>query len=349
MKDDGNAISRRAALAAAAAGTLALAACSDSPAGRKANSASSGTASAHRAAREPVTVGLTYTPNIQFAPFYVAKSLGYYEKAGLDATLRHHGASESEFGALGSGTEDYINAGGDEIMQARASGVPVVDIATLYVKYPVALIVPANSPIKKPEDMKGRTIGTPGPYGETYFALLAMLHGAGLSRHDVTIKYIGFTQQAALAGHKVDGVMGFVNNDAVQFKLAGIKTRSIRPGGAGEKLPLVGLGIGALEKTLTQHPGQARRFVRATLKGVDYMTRHPAKTVALSAAFIPTLTGAKAKSDARATLEATLRLVRGTTGRNDPAAWRAMAEFMRKSDLVKRRVKAADAYTNDFV
>ncbi|GAB3567729.1 ABC transporter substrate-binding protein [Spelaeicoccus albus] len=339
-----NTISRRLMLLAAATGPFTLAACSNSPAGRKENSPTGGTTGGHSS----VTVGLTYTPNIQFAPFYAAKSLGYYSDAGLDVTLRHHGASESEFGALSSGAEDFINAGGDEIMQARAAGTPVVDIATLYAKYPVALIVPADSPIKKAADMKGRTIGTPGPYGETYFALLAMLRQAGLSKKDVTVKYIGFTQQAALAGHKVDGVMGFVNNDAVQFKLAGIRTRSIGPDGSGQ-LPLVGLGIGAMEKTLKQRPRQARRFVLATLKGVDFMTRHPTKTVDLSAKFVPTMTDEKAKSDALATLRATIPLVRGTTGHNDPSEWRDMAAFMHKAGLVKHPVKASDAYSNDFV
>lgn len=336
-KDDVRNISRRSALlASAAAGATLLAACSNSPAAQK------------TAAAAAVTVGLTYTPNIQFAPFYAAKSLGYYSDAGLDVTLRHHGASESEFGALSAGDEDFINAGGDEIMQAHASGTPVVDIATLYTKYPVALIVRAGSPITKPSDLKGRTIGTPGPYGETYFALLALLRRAGLTKKDVTIKYIGFTQQAALAGKKVDGVMGYLNNDAVAFKRAGIRIRSIRLDDAGSP-PLVGLGIGAMQGTLTKRPGRARKFVGATLRGVDFIQKHPGKTLELSEKYIPTLTSEKAKKTARATLNATLPLVRGTTGRNDPDAWRAMEKFMRKSGLLARSVPARDVYSNKYV
>ncbi|MBK5251011.1 MAG: ABC transporter substrate-binding protein, partial [Actinomycetales bacterium] len=42
----------------------------------------------------PLTIGLTYVPNIQFAPFYLAASEGHFSDAGLDVTLRHHGASE---------------------------------------------------------------------------------------------------------------------------------------------------------------------------------------------------------------------------------------------------------------
>lgn len=110
-----------------------------------------------------ITVGLTYTPNIQFSPFYVAAEKGYYKDAGLKVTLRHHGAAEDLFGALSSGKEDVIYAGGDEMLQARAKNVPVVDIATFYQKYPVGLIVPKDSEIRTPADLKGRKIGTPGP------------------------------------------------------------------------------------------------------------------------------------------------------------------------------------------
>src|SRR4051794_15767237 len=76
-----------------------------------------------------LTVGLTYIPNIQFAPFYVAEALGYYKAAGLNVTLRHHGANEDEFGALISGKEDLIFAGGDETLQVRAQGQDIVYVA----------------------------------------------------------------------------------------------------------------------------------------------------------------------------------------------------------------------------
>src|SRR5699024_3045408 len=57
-----------------------------------------------------LTLGLTYVPNVQFAPFYLAEQKGYFTDAGVDVTLRHHGESEDLFGALRSGTEDLVVA-----------------------------------------------------------------------------------------------------------------------------------------------------------------------------------------------------------------------------------------------
>src|SRR5699024_953584 len=62
-----------------------------------------------------LTLGLTYVPNVQFAPFYLAAQQGYFEDAGVDVTLRHHGESEDLFGALTGGSEDVVVAGGDEM------------------------------------------------------------------------------------------------------------------------------------------------------------------------------------------------------------------------------------------
>ncbi|MDR0847581.1 MAG: ABC transporter substrate-binding protein, partial [Propionibacteriaceae bacterium] len=86
-------------------------------------------------------VGLTFIPNIQFAAFYNADSQGWYvENSGL--TIRHHGSSEGLFTALTSGQEQFVVAGGDEILQARSQGIDVVAVGTYYRQYPAVIIVP---------------------------------------------------------------------------------------------------------------------------------------------------------------------------------------------------------------
>ena len=83
---------RRRALAAAAAATTAalLGACSSGTASRSLSTASGGAG--------PLTIGMTYTPNVQFAPFYMS--------VYADGTqLRHHGAQEGQFEALLAGAE----------------------------------------------------------------------------------------------------------------------------------------------------------------------------------------------------------------------------------------------------
>ncbi|WP_431783461.1 ABC transporter substrate-binding protein [Streptomyces chumphonensis] len=328
-------------LALALLGTAALAGCGspDEPSNDKGG-------------QGPLTVGLTYVPNIQFAPFYVAESLGYYEDAGLEVKLKHHSFSEPQFGALSAGREDVVYAGGDEMLQARSKGVPVVDVATLYHEYPVAVMVPKDSPVTEAADLEGRTIGTPGPFGETYFGLLAVLKSAGLSESDVKVQHIGFTQQAALAGGKVDAVTGYLNNDAVQFARSGVDVRTIGPADGDGSLPLVAAGLGASEDLTGDRPEELKALVAATLKGVQYTIDHPEKAVELSAEFVPGLEDPKKRKDALAVLEATIPLMEnhdGTPGRNDPAAWERMVEFMHSHDLLSSRLPAEEAFDNSFL
>jgi NitT/TauT family transport system substrate-binding protein len=296
-----------------------------------------------------LTVGLTYVPNIQFAPFYVAQSLGYYKAAGLNVTLRHHGANEDEFGALISGKEDLIFAGGDETLQARAQAQDIVYVAEVFTKYPVGLIVPASSSIQKVADLKGHSIGIPGKFGATYTGLLALLAKAGLKQDDVNIQTVGFTQVQALVTKKVDAVMGYLNNEPIQCQKQGLAVRTFDVSSAQ---PLVSNGIAALRSQLSARPDQVKAFIAATLKAVDYSIAHPQEALEVSKASVPGLDDPANAADALTVLKATLPLWEhsGKAGYNDPAAWKSMADFMSAQGLVKGDVgDVTKAYSNDYL
>ncbi|MGO1545566.1 MAG: ABC transporter substrate-binding protein [Gulosibacter sp.] len=335
------------ALATTAVAALALAGCqAGSP------SASETAAAPDAASGEALTIGLTYTPNIQFAPFYVAEELGYFEDAGVNVELRHHGESEELFGALKTGDEQLVYAGGDEIVQAVSGGVPVTSVATLYNTYPAVLIVPEDSPIQSAEDLAGHSVGTPGPYGQTYFALLAMLDGAGLSESDVDVQHIGFTQQAALSSGKVDAVMGFSNNDAVQFAAQGMDIRVIEAVDPAAPT-LVGPALGAETAVVAERGEDVTAVLGAVAQAIEYIAENPAETVDIAANYIPTLTTDEQKDAALATLEATIPLME-TDGElplltNNPEAWDAMLAFMPEAGIISEPVAAEDAYTNELL
>ena len=253
----------RAALAATASIAVVLTACA--PGGADPDGTTGG---------DEVTIGLTYTPNIQFAAFYVADDLGYFRDAGLDVTLRHHGESEELFGALEQGTEQLVYAGGDEILQARSGGVGVTSIATLYNTYPAVLIVPDDSPIRWSTDLRGHSVGVPGPYGATWFALKSLLDREGLAESDVDIETIGYTQQAALTSGKVDAVMGYVNNDAVQLDGAGFPVRTIAAVDP-DSPDLVGPALGAADAFVADRPDTARGVLDALRRATEYLATHP--------------------------------------------------------------------------
>ncbi|HEV2235865.1 MAG TPA: ABC transporter substrate-binding protein [Ktedonobacterales bacterium] len=299
-------------------------------------------------ARQSLTLGLTYIPDIQFAPFYVADALGYYRDAGLNVTFRH-GIETNEFALLAAGKEDAIFAGGDETLEARsASGLDLRDVATIFQKYPVALIVPANSPIKTAADLKGRVVGVPGHYGATYTGLLALLSSAHLAPSALTIQDVGFTQVAALLSHRVDAVMGYANNEPLQLQKQGVAVRTLN---VWEAQPLVSNGLVVLQSELKSHPDAVKALVSATLKGVQYASAHPADAVRISKAYVPTITDAASQANALAVLQATIPLWqgKGKAGYNDPAVWQSMASFLTSAGMLKAGADARAAYSNDYL
>lgn len=330
-------------LLALAATPLILAACNGTGATTASSAAGSGSASS-AAATQKLTIGLSYVPDIQFAPFYVAKEKGYFTDAGLDVTIRHHGANEQLFGALQSGGEDVLYAGGDEAMQARSEGVKVVNVGTVYQRFPVVAITRADSGIATAKDLKGKTIGVPGQYGESWFGLLAILKNAGLTQKDVTIQTIGYTQQAALTTKKVDAVMGYSNNDVVRLQDAGVAVKTFPVDGAAS---LVSIGLNTTEANVTAKKAQLEGVVTALRKAVADIEADPAAAVTTSKKDVPTLTGPAQEKAALATLKATIPLFGGPqkVGTQDAATWTKMADFLPAAGLVKTAVPANEAYT----
>ena len=297
-----------------------------------------------------VTIGLTYIPNVQFAPVYVADAQGLYNDAGVTATVRHHGSDEGLFTALLAGQEDVVIASGDEAVVAASQGLDLVSIGQYYASYPGTVIVPADSPIATLADLKGKTIGIPGEYGSSYYATLAAIKAGGLQTSDVTISSIGYTQQAALAAGQVDAVVGFTNNDAVQMRLSGLDIREI-PLDDGST-PLVAASIVTTREWAQSHPDAARAVVSATTEAMNAIAADPQVALDATAQWDTTLTDETSLGAANAVLAATVPLWLGDDARSDGvqdlATWSSMVSFLSSIGVLEGDVDPSAIVTNEY-
>jgi NitT/TauT family transport system substrate-binding protein len=287
-----------------------------------------------------LTIGLGYIPDVQFAPFYIAKSKGYYSAAGLNVTF-NHGIVPDLFGSMIAGRNTFVFAGGDELLTARDKNIPAIDVSTIFQKYPVSLIVPSDSSIKTLADLKGHTIGIPGAYGSTYTGLLALLYSAHLKTTDVKLQTIGFTQVAALISHKVDAVMGYSNNEALQLPQHGFPVRTFN---VSDYQPLVSNGIITTENTYHNQPAMVKSFVDATLKGLKDVVADPSAALTICKTYIPTLTDT---TQALTVLKATIPIWqgKGQAGSNDSATWQSMEQFL----VAQKMIAPVKDLTQDYV
>ncbi|MFV0430062.1 MAG: ABC transporter substrate-binding protein [Arachnia sp.] len=307
-------ITRRHLLLGAAA--VPLAACAPATSDRP---SSPGSASA-------LTLGLTYIPNVQFAAFYLGLGEGVFASHGIDLRLRHHGAQEVVFGALLAGEEDLVFCSGDEVAVAAAAGTDLRWVATSYQQFPVAIFVAADSGITSIAELAGRSVGVPGHYGSTYLGALAGLHAAGLGEADLDLLDIGYTQVTALTTGKVDAVVGYLNNEAVQFRLAEFDAVAL-PVDDPVAPTLVGPGLGALQGTDT---GTSTALAAAMLESEGLVIADPEAAIDATAEYVPNLNQAEQRETARSVLEATtaLWLREGELSvAVDPAAFERMSEL----------------------
>lgn len=255
-----------------------------------------------------VTLGMTYIPNVQFAPFYVAQEKNLFTSKGglLQVKLRHHGADEGLFNALLTGKENAVVAFGDEAVQASSQGMGLSVIGILYQKYPAVMIAMRDSGITSWADLKGKTVGLPGKYGSNWFALQAGLAQAGLGLEDIKVAEIGYTQQTQLSTGKVDAVIGFSNNDLVRFKLAGLDVVSAP---LDDDTPLVGAALVTTQEYAAAHPQECNALVNGMVRAVSQISSDLNIAVAATKKYDETLENPTALQAARAVAEATNQLI----------------------------------------
>jgi len=124
-----------------------------------------GIASAHAA--DKVTLQLKWVTQAQFAGYYVAKDKGFYKDAGIDITIKPGGPDVAPPQVLAGGGADVVVDWMPSALATREKGVPLVNIAQPFKRSGMMLTCRAETGIKAPADLKGRTLGV-WFYGNEY-------------------------------------------------------------------------------------------------------------------------------------------------------------------------------------
>jgi NitT/TauT family transport system substrate-binding protein len=263
---------------------------------------------------------LGFRPDVQFAPFYLAQQAGYFADAGMDVTIEHAEGGDL-IRLVADGQADFGVADATDVMIARTSGIPVRYFSTLYRSFPVALIGPAGSVPTDPADLAGTSIGTPGQFGSSWHALLALLQAGGLTVNDVTIReYPQFNQADGLLNGDVGLITGFRSNEPLRLEAQGMPTDLLA---IDDVAPLPGPGMIAGDDVLDADIDLAHAFADAVLRAQEAIVQDPDLGLEAAVAAVPTI--AEDEATAMAVLEATIQiwLGDGSAPNNvvDPAIW----------------------------
>jgi NitT/TauT family transport system substrate-binding protein len=292
-----------------------------------------------------VRLPMGYIPNIQYAPFYVAVEKGYFKEAGFEIEFDYKFETDG-VALVGAGQLPFAVVSGEQVLLARAQGLPVTYVAAWYQQYPVSVVAKSETGILVPQDLKGHKIGLPGLFGANYIGLRALLNAAHLTEADVTLDAIGFNQVEAIAAGTQDVIVGYTANEPIQLKARGIAVTEIR---VADYAQLTANGILSNEKMVAENPEVVRAFVGAFLKGLQYTIDHPDEALILSAAYIPNF----ADLDADVQKEVLARSIEqwrsDRLGYSDPQAWENMQSILLDMGLLSERLDLSKAFTNAFI
>lgn len=298
-------------------------------------------------ANEPqsVTLGVGFIPNVQFAPFYVAQKKGFYAEEGLDVEIEY--GFENDFVALAAqGERDFAVASGDQVILARAQGLPVTYVMKWYERLPVALMLGPGQKVNRPVELAGKKIGLPGFFGATFIGWKALAYAADVDENAVELQEIGFTQAAAVQQGTVDGAMVYIANEPIQLKNQGLDVQVIQ---VSDYINLVSNGLVVGDKLLADDPAHVEKMVRATLRGLQYTIENPDEALEIVRQVIPEITDEDAPVQ-RQVLDASVELWRSDNpGLSSAQAWQDSVNFMQATGLLENQVAADSLFTNQFV
>lgn len=292
-----------------------------------------------------IRLPMGYVPNIQFAPMYVALEKGYFREAGINLEMDYKFETDG-VALVGAGDLPLAVVSGEQVLLARAQGLPVVYVAAWYQQYPVSVVARSDLGILIPQDLKGKKIGLPGLFGANYVGLRALLSEAKMSESDVTLDSIGFNQVELLAAGQQDVIVGYTANEPIQLRARGIPVTEIR---VADYVQLASNGILTSEKVIAENPDLVRAFVGAFLKGLADTIANPEEAFKLSESYIPNF----------ADLDADVQIqVLGTSieqwkaerlGYSDPQAWENMQDVLLEAGLIPKKMDLNKAFTNEFI
>ena len=208
-------------------------------------------------------------------PSYVAMHQGYFKAEGLDARfISLSGKAQVTAGLSGSLDFVPIPSGG---AQAALSGAEIRYIVGELLKS--QWVVLTRPEIKKPEDLRGKTLGYGRPGGAEYDEASTVLELFFKMHVGTDYKVISFQDEAARIAALINGDIQGAAISAPrvpQALKAGLKVL-LR---TGDYIPRAGGAMWTMKSYVEQHPDTVKKFIRAIARGVMTFRTDKAASVA---------------------------------------------------------------------
>jgi len=287
--------------------------------------------------------------------FFLAQDRGYFKKAGIDLTMDQGNGSGAPIPLVASGTYDVGFGDINALIQFAAQKPEEAPIAVyvLYNQPPFTIAVRADSSIKTPKDLEGKTLGSaPGDGALKLFPAFCKIAKIDCSTIKITTFQPNLREQM-LMNKQVDGVFGYVNTIRFSAKLMHVGDNEIRYIKYGDYgMDLYSNAIIVSKKLTKEHPEVVRGLIAAINHGIEDSLKDPAAAIDAVAKREPLIN----KTVERERFDATLRdemdspeIKKIGLGNVDKARLKKSIEILVEAQKLPRTPTVDEIYTDKFM
>src|SRR4249919_1606318 len=225
-------------------------------------------------AADKVVLMLNWYVYGEHAPFYYGKAKGIYAAEGIDLVIQEGRGSAATTQAVAAKTANFGYVDVPTMMRAAVKGAPITATGVLLQTSPMSARGFVEKNIKKPEDIKGKTVAiTPADSMTQIWPLF--LKKTGLKESDFqTVAGDGQTKLNAVINGQADLLLGYVMDQSMKIKDAtGKDVFPIKFADYG--VNLVSSGVIVNKDWLNDNKDLVKRFMTAATKSLEEATKHP--------------------------------------------------------------------------
>jgi NitT/TauT family transport system substrate-binding protein len=307
-----------------------------------------GLCTAPAVAAEKITYLLPAPPSLPaFAPWVLAKHLGYYTQAGYDVDFVVARGGVDVAKQIGVGNAAIGGAIGDTPIIVRGNGVPVKAVGLMGGGALTIVVGRKDRGIEKVEDLRGKKISVLSFQDTTYYALLGALASKGITKNDVNAQAVGPAAVASLVVAGTVDACACTPDWEINVK-DGVADVTSLP--TKDYFQSMSQAILASDKMIAERPDMVRAIVKATLRGMQYVMDDPAKAALVYVEASPSFKG-KEELMKRILANYTERTYRGqsTLGAMDPQRLANLQKFYKEQGFVDAELPVEQLYSNDFI
>jgi len=226
------------------------------------------------AAADKVILMLNWYVYGEHAPFYYGKEKGIFADAGIDLDIQEGRGSGVTTQAVAARTAQFGYVDVPTMMRAAVKGAPVISTGVLLQTSPMSAMGFVEKNIRKPEDIKGKTVATtPGDSMSQIWPLF--LKKTGLKESDYkTVSGDATTKLNAVINGQADLLLGYVMDQSMKIKDA--TGRDVYPiKFADYGVNLVSSGIITTTGLIKDNPDLVKRMMLASTKAIIAAVKDP--------------------------------------------------------------------------